>query len=194
MQTFTPSLDFETYSEAGFQQAHREWITPGGKPRSELVWTGTEPGSKKNGLPLVGARNYIEHPTFGVLCMAYSMRPGDVQLWLPGCEPPHELLQHVARGGPLQAWNASFEWQVWSIHCTPRYGWPKLLLSQMRCSMARSAANGFPRGLDDAGGVLSLHTHRAAPEPFNVNRPNVQHDATSSPHRNGCYCNECIPF
>lgn len=159
-----PSLDFETFSAAGFQQVHREWVTPGGKPRSELVWCGTEPGSKKTGLSLVGARNYITHPTFEVLCMAYDMRDGTgVQLWIPGCAAPQPLLGHVARGGLLQAWNSSFEWQVWILHCTPRYGWPTLRLEQMRCSMARSAANGFPRGLDDAGEVLSLQLKRVSP-------------------------------
>lgn len=158
-----PSLDFECFSLAGYQQERREWVTPGGKYRCEAVWTGTEPGSKKTGLPLVGARNYVEHPTFEVLCLAYCMRPGEVQLWLPGCEPPHDLLHHVAQGGLLQAWNSSFEWQVWNLFCVVRYGWPPLLLSQMRCSMARSAANGYPRGLDDAGVVLSDQAARNRP-------------------------------
>ncbi len=185
---FIPSIDFETYSEAGFQREQREWTTPGGKYRCETVWTGTEPGSKKNGLPLVGARNYVEHPTFEVLCMAYCMqRDAEVQLWLPGCPPPQDLLDHVARGGLLQAWNSSFEFQVWTLHCTPRFGWPTLLLSQMRCSMARSAANGFPRGLDDAGSVLSLHTHRSRAQPY----ANRQHN--DSQGSAGSYDDD-IPF
>ncbi len=180
-----PSLDFETYSEAGFQQAERQWVTPGGKQRCQTVWAGTEPGSKKTGLPLVGARNYIEHWTFEVLCLAYDMRRGaGVQLWLPGCPPPQDLLDHVAAGGLVAAWNSGFEWQVWQLHCVPRYGWSPLRLQQIRCSMARSAANGYPRGLDDAGEVLSVQAARARPIPYEV----------SSGHRSDCYCNQCIPF
>lgn len=176
-----PSLDFETYSEAGFQQELREWVTPKGKPRSATVWTGSEPGSKKNGLPLVGARNYIEHHSFEVLCMAYDMRDGrGVQLWTPGCPAPQDLLDHVARGGLLTAWNSSFEWQVWALRCTPRYGWPLLRLEQMRCSMARAAANGYPRGLDDAGEVLSLQQHRTAPTCYT---PEPRHARPAQPDR-----------
>lgn len=160
-----PSLDFECFSLAGYQQVQRQWVTPGGKALSELAWIGTEPGSKKNGLPLVGARNYITHPTFEILCMAYCMGYGQpVQLWLPGCPPPQDLLCHVARGGLLQAWNSSFEWQCWELYCVPEYGWPTLRLEQMRCTMARAAANGYPRGLDDCGEVLSLHARRVAPD------------------------------
>ncbi len=180
-----PSLDFETFSLAGYQQVERQWVTPGGKRRCELVWAGTEPGSKKNGLPLVGARNYIEHESFEVLCLAYDMRRGaGVKLWIPGCPNPDELLHHVAQGGRLTAWNSSFEWQVWQLHCTGRYGWPALRLEQMRCTMARSAANGFPRGLDDAGEVLSLHAARARPTAYEV----------QNEHPRDCYCNVCIPF
>lgn len=183
-----PSLDFETYSEAGFQRQHREWVTPTGKPRSETVWTGTEPGSKKNGLPLVGARNYITHPTFEVLCMAYCMAPGqEVQLWLPGCAPPHDLLTHVAAGGLLQAWNSSFEWQVWQLHCTVRYGWPPLALHQMRCSMARAASNGFPRGLDDCGPVLSVHSVRTQPVLYKAENGDDE-------HRDNRECDDCVSF
>lgn len=184
-----PSIDFETYSEAGYQRIEREWTTPKGKHRCETVWTGAEPGSKKNGLPLVGARNYVEHPTFEILCLAYDMF--DVrgpQLWLPGCPDPDELLHHVARGGLLTAWNSSFEWQAWNLYCVIKYGWPTLLLSQMRCSMARSAANGYPRGLDDCGEVLSLQAKRAAPGVFSNERPN--NDASDG----GVDYDDDIPF
>ncbi len=175
----TPSLDFETYSEAGFQQVERQWVTPGGKHRCETVWTGTEPGSKKTGLPLVGARNYIDHPTFEILCAAYDMRRGDgVQLWLPGCPPPQDLLDHVAAGGLLTAWNSLFEWTCWQLHCTVRYGWPDLRLDQMRCSMARAAANGYPRGLDDCGPVLDLEQHRGQPTVYSP-QPEVLDDDDS---------------
>lgn len=181
---YIPSLDFETYSAAGFQQLQREWVTPGGKYRCETVWTGTEPGSKKTGLPLVGARNYVDHESFEVLCLAYCMRRGgEVQLWLPGCEPPHDLLHHVAQGGLLQAWNSSFEWLCWSLHCTPRYGWPPLMLSQMRCSMARAAANGYPRGLDDCGEVLSDQAARNRPTLYQPEptRARPDNDVTTGP-------------
>lgn len=139
-----PSIDFETYSEAGFA-----WDAEANK------WRGTDSGSKKTGLPLVGSRNYITHPSFEIICMAYDMRDGrGVRLWTPADEPPMVLLAHVVAGGLVQAWNVSFEWQCWEFFCHPKLGWPRLPLENMRCAMARSAANGYPRSLEAAGDVV----------------------------------------
>jgi len=171
-----PSFDYETYSEAGLA-----WDAAAGK------WHGTEPGSKKTGLPLVGAYNYVSHPSFEVLCMAYDMRRGaGVQLWLPGDAPPADICAHVAAGGLVKAWNSSFEFYVWSLFCTPRLGWPTLRIEQMRCAMAQAAVNGYPRGLEDAGDVVLRHrtqperpTHCAHGTPTHVDCPRC--DAEDKP-------------
>ena len=67
-----------------------------------------------------------------------------------------ELLEHVARGGLLEAWNSGFEYRIWNLVCRRRYGWPALPLAQLRCAMAKSRAWSLPGKLEKAGQVLAL--------------------------------------
>jgi DNA polymerase bacteriophage-type len=63
-------------------------------------------------------------------------------------------MQHVSKGGKIQAWNAMFEYAIWNCVCVPKYGWPPLKLEQCIDSMAIAAANNVPQSLDDAGYLL----------------------------------------
>lgn len=140
-------MDFETYSEAGYL-----WDA------DEQRW-GSLPGhsDQSRGIKAVGSRNYVEHPTFEILCLAYDLKDGHgPSLWIPGRAAPERLFAHVRAGWLIEAWNSGFEFDVWSVHCTPVLGWPVLALEQMRCAMSKSAANAYPRGLDDAGPVLGI--------------------------------------
>src|SRR5690606_25890217 len=88
--TVLPSLDFETYSEAGFEwsEERQRWVQPAGAS-----------GTAK-GLPLVGAAVYAQHPSTEVLCMAYNLKDGTgPKLWHPGLPPPADLLAYLAAGG-----------------------------------------------------------------------------------------------
>lgn len=145
--TLYAAWDFETYSEAGFQ-----W-------NEEAQKWGSLPGhsDQSRGLRAVGIRNYIEHPTFEVLCLSYDLLDGaGLSLWAPGRAEPTDLLNHIRAGKILSSWNNEFEFSVYNIHCAPRYGWPPLDLMQCRCDMAKAAANAYPRGLANAGDVLGL--------------------------------------
>lgn len=161
LTTILPSFDFETYSEAGlvFDPDDQKW--------------GPLPGlsTQQRGLKGCGVRNYVQHPSFRILSLAWDLKDGTgVHWWRP---PEHEdlfeasrplaysdvnvLLDHVRRGGYLfAAWNSSFEWQVWEYYCVPVLGWPPLLLENMRCDMAKAKVAGYPAALANAGEVLRL--------------------------------------
>lgn len=145
--TVLPGLDFETYSEAGhrWDEVSQSWKMPLGA------------GGTKRGLGVVGVKNYVNHPTFDLLSLAYDLKDGrGERVWVPGQPPPADLLDHVARGGLLGAWNSGFEFTVWNDYCVRVLGWPPLRLEQMRCTMVKGRSWSMPGKLADAGSVLRL--------------------------------------
>lgn len=158
--TVLPDFDFETYSEAGYV-----WIP------HEQKW-GSLPGmsAQNRGLGCVGTRNYVEHPSFRILSLAWNLKDGRGERWWrppelndlfpatrPGdYTPVDELLEYIAAGGVIEAWGAAFEWQVWNFHAVPVLGWPVLHQWQMRDGSAKARVSAYPRKLDDAGRVLNL--------------------------------------
>src|SRR6056297_3517111 len=105
-----PSLDFETYSEAGFD------ITPG-----KVRGVGSQ---GKGGLPVVGTPVYAEHPSTEILSLVYDLKDGrGRRRWLPGTPNPDDLLAHIAGGGMIEAWNVTFEFWIWNMIAVRRLGW-----------------------------------------------------------------------
>ena len=149
MQVTIASIDFETYSEAGFiwNLERNKWDCP--------------PGASKKGLQVVGASVYVEHPSFQVLTLSYDLG-GGIKRWRPGSPPPIDLLMHVQQGGMISGWNAAgFELKVWR-HLTARYHWPPLRLEQVVDTMAHSRAYALPGKLEKAAEVLSLKEQKDA--------------------------------
>ncbi len=145
--TIYPDIDFETYSEAGFV-----WDAEAGKYRGPP----NSPQGKK-GLPVVGTANYARHPSTEVLTCWFDLKDGHgPEFWRPGFPPPRRLLDHIQRGGLIEAHNSGFEWWIWNEVCTRRYGWPALPLEQLRCSMAKGRASNYPGGLAMIGEVLGI--------------------------------------
>jgi len=107
-------------------------------------------------LPDHGLDIYANDPSTEVLCIAFGTTPENVvvQAPTPTEDPPayclRWLLDHVADGGKIQAWNAMFEYAIWNCVCVPKYGWPPLKLEQCIDSMAIAAANNVPQSLGDA--------------------------------------------
>lgn len=135
-----PSMDFETYSEAGFS------ITD--KVR------GTGNGGK-SGLPVVGTPAYAEHPSTEILCLYYDLKDGHGRrAWYPGTPDPLPLLNHIAAGGEIEAWNVAFELWVWNMVAVRRFGWPPIALEQCHCAMAKSRRYSLPGALGNAAKVL----------------------------------------
>jgi len=145
VSTVIAELDFETYSEAGFDwdEARQRWTSPAGAPPT------------KRGIKAVGAARYAEHPTTEVLCMAYDLKDGKGRRqWLPGMMPPLDLFLHIAAGRLVEAWNVGFERHIWERVCVPRMGWPPIPRSQWRCAMAKARAHALPGALGAAANVL----------------------------------------
>ena len=135
------TMDFETYSEAGYYQ------DPPGKWRGI---TKTAPG-----LPAVGAPAYAEHPSCRVLSLAWDLHDGaGPHMWIPGMPAPADLFQYLSAGGLVEAHNAGFEYWIWHFVCHGRMGWPALQLHQLSCSMAKCRAHSLPGKLGKAAEVL----------------------------------------
>ncbi len=142
-----PDMDFETYSEAGYRwdDEVQKWRPIPGAPNDKM------------GLGVVGAANYAQHPSTEVLSFYYNLKLGAGRtFWCPGMPLPLDLLNHLARGGLIEAHNSAFEWWIWNYVCVPRYGWPSLPMAQMRCSMAKARHNAYPGALGALSDVLRL--------------------------------------
>lgn len=155
--TCLPDLDYETYSEGGIVwiEDEQKWQSPLGE------------GNKKKGLGLIGVYNYVLHPSFEPLSLAYNLKNGEgARIWRFGDPNPLDLFEWVksyredqpadSSQGLLESWNNFFEVSVWNLYCVPRLGWPPLYLDQMRDAMAKAALEGYPQKLDNAAQVLRL--------------------------------------
>lgn len=143
-----PAVDFETYSEAGWvwDETDQWWNKP---PGAE--------GTNKKGLGIVGRRNYVKHPSFEILSLAWDLFDGKGEReWVPGLCEPEELLRWVEDGNPVEAWNAGFEFDVWNEYGAVVRRWPRLKLEQTYCAMAKSRAFAYPGKLENAGEVMQL--------------------------------------
>ena len=138
------TIDLETYSAAGFH------VDAEGK-----IWGDGAQG--RGGLPVVGTPNYAAHPTAEVLCLAYDLhdRTGN-RLWVPGAPSPIDLLNHVASGGTIEAFNVAFEWWVWNTVAVRLYGWPDLQIEQCVCVMAAARRFSLPGSLAEVAKVLQV--------------------------------------
>lgn len=145
-----PSLDWETYSEAGlvWDEAAQKWKSPRGC------------GAQTRGLKAVGTFNYVWHPTFEPLSLSYDLLDGRGNRWWRPvmtefglADEPHDLIAYVAAGGTLAAFNVYFELTVWSW-CVARWGWPEWRVENARCVQAKCAASAYPQALDDVGAIL----------------------------------------
>ena len=151
LTTAYASLDWETYSEAGYvwDDTLQKWASPRGC------------GAQTRGLKAVGAYNYATHPTFEILSLAYDLLDGrGVRHWVPRitefglADEPHDLIAHVAAGKILTAWNVFFEWVIWEHYCRPKWGWPAWPLENARCTQAKAAVSAYPQALENAGAIL----------------------------------------
>lgn len=155
-----PSMDFEAYSEAGYyfesQHPHGDVLQENGKtkwiPPYKVKGVGPQ---GKGGLPVVGTPVYAEHPTTEILSLCYDLKDGrGRRRWLPGFPSPRDLLDHIARGGLIEAHNVTFEWYIWNLVAVRKLGWPPLPLSQCRCSKAKAKRHSLPGALNPLARVL----------------------------------------
>jgi DNA polymerase len=102
----------------------------------------------------VGAWAYAEHPSTRVLCLGYQLPGQPAKVWKAGDQFfPVDLFAHIHAGGPLQAWNVSFEEAIWTHVCT-RMGWPTVPPEQWRDTMAKACAFALPAKLAKAAAAM----------------------------------------
>ncbi len=103
-----------------------------------MIWIDFETRSACD-LKTAGVYNYAQHGSTEVLCMAYAIDDGEVQLWTEGPLPDFA-------GHQIRAHNAAFErlifWYVLQLD------YP---LDQFFCTAAQARANCAPGSLEDAG-------------------------------------------
>ena len=167
--TVLPDMDFETYSEAGlvWDEGKQRWRAPD-----------RAPGTKRS-IGLVGAARYAEHPSTKVLCLAYDLKDGrGRRQWTPGMDPPVDLFAYLATGGPIEAWNVSFERHIWEKVCVPRMNWPPIHRGQWRCAMAKARAFALPGALANAASVVHASAQKDPAGTRLLNRFSVPRNPT----------------
>lgn len=134
--TVHADMDFETYSEAGFE-FHEEL----GKFKGL--------GASKKGLSAVGSAVYAQHPSTEVNSLAYNLKDGlGPRLWNWGEPPPWDLIHHFQTGCLVEAHNSLFEYFIWTYVCVRKLGWPPIDHKQLRCSMSKASSFALPASLE----------------------------------------------
>lgn len=102
-----------------------------------------------------GPYHYNRHPSTRFLCMAWAPNDEPVELWLPGDPIPDQVAWHMAQGGQVWAHNAVFE-RLAINYAGQRYGFPKLKIEQMVCTLVQCANMALPLSLENAAAALCL--------------------------------------
>lgn len=98
----------------------------------------------------MGPWRYAADPSTSILCMAYKIEDGPVNLWLPGMPRPDFVTKEFWNFFTVVAHNVGFEKAVWREICVKRYGWPDIPDEVWQCSAAKCAAHALPRDLKRA--------------------------------------------
>jgi DNA polymerase len=105
------------------------------------------------------AEVYAADPRTEVLCLAWCVGRGDVQVWQPGESPPAELLDALIGGaGPVVS-HGSFDRLIWQEKMVSA-GWPQIPLERWSDTSARARAYRIPAGLEKAAERLELRQRK----------------------------------
>jgi DNA polymerase bacteriophage-type len=108
-------------------------------------------------LPKVGSWKSAAADQTEVLCCAFAVNDGPVQLWLPGDPVPPEVIEVARNPDWLDcAHHAQFEVAIERFIMQRRFGWPKIPLSRHRCTMAMAQALSLPGKLELVAEALEL--------------------------------------
>lgn len=102
-----------------------------------------------------GVDVYARHPSTDALCMAWAVNDQPVQLWRYG-EPFPFSREAWEAADEIVAQNAAFEIAIWTHVCEKKYGWPKLPLEKVRCTMVQCYAMAIPAALAKSAPALGL--------------------------------------
>jgi DNA polymerase len=135
-----------------------------------------------------GARKYAADRGTEIMCAAFAVDGGPVRTWVPGQEVPPEFLQAAREPHWVVAAHGDwFESSIEDLLLGPRFGWPRVLLSRHRCTMAMCLAQALPAKLELAAEALDLlHQkdkagHRLMRSMSKPRRPRKGEDAEQGP-------------
>lgn len=107
-----------------------------------------------------GTFAYAAHPSTKILCACWKLEDGRMKTWSPflhamdNIKTIYDTL--VLDEYEIEAHNAQFEWAMWNLCGTKRYGFPQIPFSMFNCTAARAAARSLPRDLETLAKVLGL--------------------------------------
>jgi DNA polymerase len=111
----------------------------------------------------VGVHRYAADHSTEVLCVAYAVNDGPVQLWVRGKPIPAEWFEAEANSSwAVAAHNDPFEAAIEQYLLHPRMNWPLVPLERHRCTMAMCLALGLPAKLGAAADALELENRKDA--------------------------------
>jgi len=129
-----------------------------------VIWLDFETRSECD-LTARGPYNYARHASTQVLCMAYAIDDGEVELWTPDQPFPQKVLDLIISGAQIRAHNAAFERLIfWYVLC-PDFNLPEPALEQFYCTAAQARSNCAPGSLEDVGrfaGASMKKDHKGA--------------------------------
>ena len=106
-------------------------------------------------LTRVGVTRYAKHPSTDLICASFDLGPVYYN-WRYG-EPLNPFVRdYMASGAPMAAYNAMFEWNLFTYVGHHKYGWPLTKVDQWVCTAAQAACMATPRRLDHVGDFLGL--------------------------------------
>src|SRR6516165_3553730 len=91
-------------------------------------------------LRLVGTDRFSGHPSTEVLCCAFAVDDGPVQLWTPGDPIPPEFVEADNNSDWVVAAHGDHFETCIERYVMSRFGWPQIPLERHRCTMSMAAA------------------------------------------------------
>lgn len=111
-------------------------------------------------LKKAGAWRYSRDASTQIICMAWRIGDGKIEVWKPGLPFPGALFDHVASGGRVISHNAPFEYVIWNNVLAPATGAPQLRIEQLDCTMARAMSLALPATLEQAAMALGVRVQK----------------------------------
>lgn len=141
-------------------------------------------------LKSAGLYRYAQHPSTELTVLTYVFDDGIPHVWVPyelfdippiveagiraldtfvrgstltvSTEVPADLRAHIESGGVVYAYNYQFERTILNGVAGQRLGFPKLSISQGRCTAAKAAAHGLPRSLEYASAAVGTRPKKTS--------------------------------
>jgi DNA polymerase len=114
-------------------------------------------------LKAVGAWRYSQHVSTDVLCCAYAIDEGPIELWVPGDPIPPAFIEAAHNPDWLAvAFNDAFERLLEKHLLAPRYGFPEIPIERHRCLQAAALALALPASLAGVADALGLEQRKDA--------------------------------